>query len=222
MTGMTENTLSVKSGNSRHLDRAKAFQIIYGLCFNPPLNQVDLIRRFQRAIYVEPLPGSIFFTEIAAGQDAENADANAPDNSKMKSSKNAAVPLPDIHAAAPENGENDKVITPDAKTSRAQPEGFAWELVQGVWGRQEDLDKFIRRFSQNWRLERMGKVELSLLRLAAYELLYSADVPPKVILNEAIELSRQFGDDSSHSFINGILDAVVKAVENGELKRAVF
>ena len=101
----------------------------------------------------------------------------------------------------------------------ANPEGFAWELVQGVWAQQKTLDEHLASFSQNWRIERMGKVEITLLRLALYEILFRADVPPKVAINEAIELSKQFGDDASRSFVNGILDAAAKALENGSLKR---
>ena len=59
------------------------------------------------------------------------------------------------------------------------PSGFAWDLVQGVWSRRDELDKTISRFSRNWRVDRMGRVELTLLRLAMYELLYRQDVPAK-------------------------------------------
>jgi N utilization substance protein B len=217
---MTENSVQ-KSTLSRRLERAKAFQVIYSLCFNPPINQIDLTRRFQRAIYAEPLPGNVFFTELypehtpEAAAEAELFEDNPGDYFVKKES----CPLPDIHAGGAENDDEGQVITPDSKAVRAAPEGFAWELVQGVWNKQADLDKLIRGFSQNWRLERMGKVELSLLRLAVYELIFSADVPPKVIINEAIELSRQFGDENSHGFVNGILDAALKAVDNGEIKR---
>jgi N utilization substance protein B len=99
------------------------------------------------------------------------------------------------------------------------PEGFAWELVEGVWTNMERLDAHLASFSQNWRIERMGKVEITLLRLALYEILYRRDVPPKVAINEAIELSKQFGDDGSRGFVNGILDAAAKALESGTLQR---
>ena len=97
--------------------------------------------------------------------------------------------------------------------------GFSWELVQGVWSNSAALDDAITRFSHNWRVDRMGRVELTLLRLAVYELLFRNDVPPKVSINEALELSRQFGEGNAKNFINGILDAVAKALENGELQR---
>ena len=91
------------------------------------------------------------------------------------------------------------------------------ELVEGVWANVKTLDSVIERFSQNWRVDRLGKIELTLLRLAVFEMLYRADVPPKVAINEALELSTRFGDAKAKSFINGILDAAIKAQEAGTL-----
>ena len=83
------------------------------------------------------------------------------------------------------------------------------------------LDEVIGLFSQNWRIDRIGRVELTLLRIAVYEMLYRIDVPPKVAINEALELSKQFGDANARGFINGILDAAAKALEGGQLKPRV-
>ena len=113
-------------------------------------------------------------------------------------------------AAAPEQEES--------QAQSGRPDGFAWELVEGVWEKGADLDGLLSRFSQNWRLERMGKVEVAILRLALYELIFRPDVPPRVAINEAIELSKQFGDQGSRAFVNGILDAAAKALEGGEIQ----
>lgn len=193
-----------KNAAGRRLERARAFQTVYSLFFTPVDSARALAGRFTRSIYAEPVPGSEFATEVF--QEDNPGETNASDSFR----------LPDIHK---NNGDddNDPVITAE---EAAQPEGFAWELVLGVWSKQKELDSLITRYSQNWRIERMGKVELALLRLAAYELLFRDDVPPKVVINEAIELSRQFGDENSRSFVNGILDSAVKAVESGELKRS--
>ncbi|MBQ8173407.1 MAG: transcription antitermination factor NusB [Mailhella sp.] len=99
-----------------------------------------------------------------------------------------------------------------------EPSGFAWELVLGVWQHRDELDAVIEKFARNWRLDRVGRVELNLLRLGVYEMLYRADVPCKVSMNEALELDKQYGDARSHTFVNGILDAVSKAMEKGELR----
>jgi len=92
---------------------------------------------------------------------------------------------------------------------------FAWELVSGVWERTEDLDKIITRFSRHWKIQRIAKVELAILRLALFEILFCKDTPPKVAINEAVELAKRFGDENSKNFVNGILDAAAKDLEQG-------
>lgn len=96
-----------------------------------------------------------------------------------------------------------------------EPAGFAWELVEGVWINTARLDAALGRFSHNWRVDRMGRIELTLLRLALFEILYRDDVPPKVAINEALELSVRFGESTAKNFINGILDAAVKSLHKG-------
>ncbi|HMM39595.1 MAG TPA: transcription antitermination factor NusB [Desulfovibrio sp.] len=94
---------------------------------------------------------------------------------------------------------------------------FARELVRGVWAKRDELDQIIHKHSKHWKLHRIAKVELAILRLALYEMLHCADIPLKVAINEGIELSKQFGDENSRNFINGILDAAAKTVDNGDL-----
>ena len=106
-----------------------------------------------------------------------------------------------------------------AGQEEAEDGGFAWELVEGVWSKRNELDEQIRRYARNWRLERVGRVELTLLRLALYEVLFRPDVPHKVAINEALELNRQYGEEKAQSFINGVLDAAVKGLENAPLSR---
>jgi N utilization substance protein B len=105
-----------------------------------------------------------------------------------------------------------------SEIENATCEGFAWELVAGVWSNSKKLDLVIEEFAKNWRIDRVGRVELGLLRIAIYEMLYREDVPCKVAINEALELNKQFGEEKSRAFLNGILDAVSKAVESGSLK----
>lgn len=92
-----------------------------------------------------------------------------------------------------------------------EPSGFAWELVDGVWSHTAELDEAISRFSRNWRVDRLGRIELTILRLALFELLLRDDVPPKVAINEALELAREFGDEKARAFLNGILDAAARS-----------
>lgn len=85
---------------------------------------------------------------------------------------------------------------------------FAEGLVQGVQAQREVIDEAIRVRSKNWSLSRMPRVDLNVMRLAAYELMFRADIPKKVSINEAIEIVRRYGDKESPAFVNGILDEI--------------
>ena len=87
---------------------------------------------------------------------------------------------------------------------------FAQELVRGTKTTQPKIDEIITRFTEHWDLDRMAVVDRNILRLAVYELLWSTEVPPKVAINEAIEIAKKFGTQESSRFINGILDRVHK------------
>ena len=85
---------------------------------------------------------------------------------------------------------------------------YSTELIEGTCRHREEIDRLICSCSENWSLERMARVDRNILRLAVYELLYCRNVPPKVTLNEAIDLGKDYGSENSGSFINGILDAL--------------
>jgi len=85
---------------------------------------------------------------------------------------------------------------------------FAEGLVQGVVGQRDLIDEAIKARSKNWALARMPRVDLNVMRLAAYELMFRPDIPKKVSINEAIEIARRFGDKESPAFVNGILDEI--------------
>jgi transcription antitermination protein NusB len=89
---------------------------------------------------------------------------------------------------------------------------FAKELVCGVGARRDAIDALLATHARNWRVERMAAVDRNVLRLAAYELL-QGEVPAQVVINEAIELARDFGSERSPSFVNGVLDAIARALE---------
>jgi len=84
---------------------------------------------------------------------------------------------------------------------------LAEALVRGVAEHRRQVDEAIEEASSNWRLDRMARVDRNVLRLAVYELLRT-DVPVKVVINEAIELGKKFGSESSGAFVNGVLDKV--------------
>lgn len=85
---------------------------------------------------------------------------------------------------------------------------FAQELVQGVALNMAAIDETIEKSTQNWELGRIATVDRNILRQAIYELLYRSDIPPKVSINEAIELGKKFSTSNSGGFINGILDRI--------------
>jgi transcription antitermination protein NusB len=90
----------------------------------------------------------------------------------------------------------------------AEGREYADQLVRGVRAGAEKLDERIRAASQNWRIERMARIDRNALRLGAYELLTRTDVPRAVILDEAVELAKRFGGEESSKFVNGVLDRI--------------
>lgn len=107
----------------------------------------------------------------------------------------------------------------DDETSRSQTRGqvelgeafrYAQSLVEGTLSHKEEIDELIRRQAEHWRLERMPAVDRNILRLAVFEFLYETDVPKLVILDEAIELAKEFGTEQSGRFVNGVLDGILK------------
>ncbi|MDY6863916.1 MAG: transcription antitermination factor NusB [Thermodesulfobacteriota bacterium] len=87
---------------------------------------------------------------------------------------------------------------------------FSQSLACGVLENNKKIDEIISKSSKNWRLYRIDPVERNILRLAVYELKFCPDIPPKVTINEAIELGKKFGSEKSGAFINGILDNILK------------
>ena len=84
------------------------------------------------------------------------------------------------------------------------------DVVSGVFSRVEELDKLIEANLKGWKMERICKTDLAILRLAIYEILYRKDIPNKVSANEAVELAKMFSEDGSSSFVNGLLAGIIK------------
>ena len=87
---------------------------------------------------------------------------------------------------------------------------FAQRIVDGVAQHIEDINKKISQYATNWQLKRMAIINRNILRIGVFELLYADDIPPKVSINEAIELAKKYGDLESSKFTNGILDKIHK------------
>jgi N utilization substance protein B len=83
---------------------------------------------------------------------------------------------------------------------------FGEEIIHGVIGHSADIDAHIKALAHNWEFDRIAKIDLAILRVAMFEMIYRKDIPPVVSINEAIDLSKQFSNADAKRFINGILD----------------
>ncbi len=92
---------------------------------------------------------------------------------------------------------------------------FIEELVKGVAKHEAELDDELRPLAPEWPIEQIARMDRVVLRMGLYELKYAKDVPPKVVINEAVELAKAFGGDNSSKFVNGVLGTALKR-QNGE------
>ncbi len=103
----------------------------------------------------------------------------------------------------------DAAIPLFASVSSPPPDaGYYEETVRGVWEHRQEIDSLIRQAAEHWRLERMTLVDRNILRLGAFEITRSGDVPFVVAINEAVDLGKRFGSADSGAFVNGILDRI--------------
>lgn len=91
---------------------------------------------------------------------------------------------------------------------------FAEELLEGIKLNADEIDAKIEELAIDWTVERMPRVDLSILRVAIYEICYRQEIPSSVSINEAVELAKQFGGENSAPFINGLLGALVRRMES--------
>ncbi|MCD1260688.1 transcription antitermination factor NusB [Paenibacillus athensensis] len=112
-----------------------------------------------------------------------------------------------IHEAENDNeaqlAVGDEKITPD----------YVVELVEGTSARKEQIDQLLAEYLKGWQIDRLSRVDREVLRLAAYEMIFRDDVPPKVVVNEAIELAKHFGTEDSGKFVNGVLGKMIKELD---------
>jgi transcription antitermination protein NusB len=94
---------------------------------------------------------------------------------------------------------------------------YARRLVDGVYGRLDEIDAVLTRYAEHWKIHRMAAVDRNLLRLGIYELIYLKDIPFPIIINEALEIIKEFSDQEGTQFVNGILDAASREFRPGEV-----
>lgn len=91
---------------------------------------------------------------------------------------------------------------------------LARDWTEGTWENLSSCDKLIADSTIKWEFARLSPVDKSILRLAVYQFKFCSNIPPKVVINEAIELAKKFSTDKSPAFVNGVLDAVLKKITN--------
>lgn len=96
------------------------------------------------------------------------------------------------------------------KVLDAEGQAYVTSTAKGILTNYKDLEEILVKYLKNWKLSRISKIEHTIFMLAIYELKYTQDVPAKVVINEAIELGKKYSTKESSSFINGILDSVMK------------
>lgn len=111
------------------------------------------------------------------------------------------------------NEENDENSVKTLDPLGAEDKKYIEEVSIGVLAHTAELDEKIKLFLKGWTMDRIGKADLAILRLAIFEILYREDIPYKVSINEAVELAKKYCDDTSPSFINGLLATFIHSLE---------
>ncbi len=178
------------SNINRSQARALAFQILYSLEFAKIKSIHDLKEAF-----------------ITTPRVHIHAQKNIVEYELEENDSGVENQLPSINSIPMQEDD----IIEDLPSSSLVPEGFTWDLVEGVWTYLDVLDDTIKVYAKNWRIDRLGRIELTILRIALYEMFYRDDIPIKVSIAEALELTNKFAEQKAHSFINGLLDGVHKS-----------
>jgi N utilization substance protein B len=105
------------------------------------------------------------------------------------------------------------VETASYNPEEGSPSDFSLDLARGAEEHEAEIDELLQRISEHWSVSRMPLVDRSILRMAAYEILYVDDVPHSVTINEAVELAKVFGGDDSSKFVNGVLGKLAEEIE---------
>ncbi len=97
-----------------------------------------------------------------------------------------------------------------------EDQAFISKIVHGVTDMQDQLDSILQPVAPEWPIDQIARMDRIILRMGIYELLFNSDAPPKVVINEAVELAKAFGGDNSSKFVNGVLGTVLKNKEKGQ------
>lgn len=121
-----------------------------------------------------------------------------------------------------EAGFNEQMASFEERLScKEEVKAFMEELVSKVLHHIEEIDDILKKYSQHWTLDRMTVIDRNILRLGVCELIYSQAIPPKVVINEAVEIAKKYGSGESPDFINGILDKIFKEKTKGMVPSSI-
>ena len=112
-----------------------------------------------------------------------------------------------------EMGEQKELYLDGIENLQEKDQAYIQDKFEKIRDKITEIDEILNQASKGWKTSRMGKVDLTILRLASYDVLFDEDVPAKVAINEAVELAKKFGGDDSPSFINGVLGKVAAGVQ---------
>jgi N utilization substance protein B len=131
---------------------------------------------------------------------------------------NEVTPHEAIVAAITEaEHDNEAELQTDGEPIAAE---FITELVHGTHSRLPVIDEMLSEYLKGWKIDRLSRIDREVLRLAVYEMVYRDDVPPKVVVNEAIELAKHFGTEESGKFVNGVLGKMILDLDGLKSKYA--
>ena len=121
-----------------------------------------------------------------------------------------------LYGEGPLDDTIESIITADSEEVKGfeeEEKTYLDKVSSGIKENEEAIDKMILSKLKNWTIERIFKIDLAILRLAVYEIMYFPDMPPKVAVNEAVELAKKYGNDTSSNFVNGVLREIIKDKE---------
>jgi N utilization substance protein B len=116
-----------------------------------------------------------------------------------------------------EEAENDNESELEVADEKLSPD-YIFELVEGTSTNKKEIDLMLEDYLKGWQMDRLSRIDREVLRLAVYEMVYRDDVPPKVVVNEAIDLSKHFGTEESGKFVNGVLGKMIKELDGLKAK----
>lgn len=127
------------------------------------------------------------------------------------------VSAADAIAIAIHEAENDNEALLSIGDDKIAPE-YVEMLVRGTDSHKTAIDSVLSEYLKGWKIDRLSKIDKEVLRLAAYEMIYRDDIPPKVVVNEAIDLAKHFGTEESGKFVNGVLGKMIRELDEIKAK----